>query len=186
MAAIDANPGLLSDFEQSNTFITDSATTKIIIGDEREFFMNNLRRELKPEDAPDFADVIGSGAGSTNETGTPLADLADLSTPVDMFENITVETVKGKRGRMYRTFSDGKQSLTVVQFQTVRGALVCVCDNLMPYEEFLRIGYISTNADGVMVACADPHTYEFRNTTMPLLVTALQVCGGTAFTGEEA
>ena len=188
MAAIDANPGLLSDFEQSNTFITDSATSKIIIGDEREFFMNNLRRELKPEDAPDFADVIGSasGSGSANETGTPLADLADLSSTVDMFENITVETVKGKRGRIYRTFSDGKQSLTIVQFQTVRGVLVCVCDNLMPYEEFLRLGCISTNAEGVMVACADPHTYEFRNTTMPLLITALQVCGGTVFAGEEA
>ena len=77
MAAIDANPGLLGDLEPGNTFITDSSATKVIIGDEREFFMNNLRRELKPEDAPDFADVIGSG--STNETGTPLADLADLS-----------------------------------------------------------------------------------------------------------
>ena len=175
MAAIsDTDTGLLGGaFEPQNTFLTSAADTahRDKVMEEREFFMNNLRRELKPEGPPlDFdVDVVGAGLDIGCDEGTPLADLE--VTPLN--SGIQTEVINDKNNVSRITIRDSTDTTTVVIFTLRRTVMVSINNTVLPWAEMLAASYIHLGNFGEVVAESDKRSYVFKNTTVQHMIEAL-------------
>ena len=165
MAAIEPDP-------PSNTFMSEvgfNQSTRLM--DDREFFMSKLRNELRPEQ--------DSASTNVEVTGTPLVDL--VPSDVEAYESSTVEVRKGMQDRTYITVAMGERSLTSMICETASGKLVCVNDTVLPLDVFSELTCIHKVTDSVLEAehhiRALGKTYVFRNTSVSLLLLAIQSCG---------
>lgn len=175
MASIeDTDSGLLGvGFEPKNTFVTNKTTEAFRdnVMEEREFFLNNLRRELKPEGASaDFgADIIGSGIDIGGEEGTPLADLE--VTPLHTESH--TEIVHDRNDVTRITIRDSATTTSVVIFMLRRSVMVSVNDTVMPWSDLLAASYIHVGEFGHVIAESEKRAYVFKNTTVAHMIDAL-------------
>ena len=175
MASIsDADTGLLGNaFEPQNTFLTNAAADvhRDKVMEEREFFMNNLRRELKPEGPPlEFdVDVVGAGIDIGNDEGTPLADLE--ITPLN--SGIHTEVVNDKNNVTRITIRDSADMTVVVIFTLRRTVMVSINDTVLPWAELLAASYIHLDKFGDVIAESEKRSYVFKNTSVQHMIEAL-------------
>ena len=175
MASIsDADAGLLGNaFEPKNVFLTNAAADahRDKVMEEREFFMNNLRRELKPEGPPlEFdIDVVGAGLDIGGDEGTPLADLE--VTP--LHSGIQTEVINDKKNVTHITIRDGADTTNVAIFTLRRIVMVSINDTVLPWSELLAASYIHLGNYGEVVAESEKRPYVFKNTTVQHMIEAL-------------
>ena len=175
MASIsDADAGLLGNaFEPKNVFLTNAAADahRDKVMEEREFFMNNLRRELKPEGPPlEFdVDVVGAGLDIGGDEGTPLADLE--VTP--LHSGIQTEVINDKKNVTRITIREGADTTNVAIFTLRRIVMVSINDTVLPWSELLAASYIHLGNYGEVVAESEKRPYVFKNTTVQHMIEAL-------------